>query len=123
MNTRLTVVVRKDLNMTPGLLAAQVAHISDEFMRQRILDNKEFSVDERNWMQDPYISVLAVDNPEELRSIQKDAAEASLTVHQWTDLIPMKNINKALPNVLVGISIGPDDFDRIKAVTGNLPLA
>ena len=46
-NIRHVVVVRKDLNMTAGLMAAQVAHISDAFMRKGITDKKEFSVEEK----------------------------------------------------------------------------
>lgn len=123
MNIRHVVVVRKDLNMTEGLMAAQVAHASDMFMREKIRDGKEFSLSEKAWMSHPYISVLAVDNIEELNAIQEEADAAQLQVYAWKDLIPSKNLKRNMNNVKVAISIGPDDMDRIKAITGNLPLA
>ena len=122
-NIRHVVVIRKDLNMAAGLMSAQVAHAGDAFMRQKIRDKKEFTIDETDWMKSPYISVLAVDNLEELEIIQQEAEEAKLQVHVWRDLIPSKNLKRDIPNVTVAISIGPADMDRIKAITGNLPLA
>jgi peptidyl-tRNA hydrolase len=109
--------------MTPGLMAAQVAHIGDAFMRTKIRDDVEFSNEELAWMKDPYISVLSVDNPEELEIVMNEARDDGLSVHKWIDLLPSKNLNRPMSNVLVGISIGPTDFDRVKAITGTLPLA
>jgi len=122
-NIRHTVVIRKDLNMTEGLIAAQVAHISDAFMREKIRDDIEFSNEELEWMKDPYISVLAVDNAEELWHIIKEAEDADIPVHSWRDLLPSKNLNRNIPDVLVGCSIGPADHDQVKAITDTLPLA
>jgi len=123
MNTKHTVVIRKDLNMTPGLMAAQVAHISDAFMRERIRDGKEFNIEEKEWMLHPYITVLTVDNIEELNIIVKEAEVAGLMTYRWLDIIPSKNLNRPIPDVLIGCSIGPCDSDRVKAITGTLPLA
>lgn len=124
-NTRQVVIVRKDLNMTPGLMAAQVAHISDAWMRRAITneDGFEYSVEQLDWCKEPYISVLAVDNPEELNLIIEQANAANLTVHMWKDLIYSENLKRSMPEVLVGCSIGPADFDKIKAITGTLKLA
>ena len=65
-NLWLNCVVRKDLQLPDGLLAAQVAHISDQWMRDRILDEKEFTNDEKAWMKNPYINILSVDTYDEL---------------------------------------------------------
>lgn len=124
-NTRHTVVIRRDLNLVPGLLAAQVAHISDAWMRDRMVckegDIPKFSAVEMEWTQQPYLSVLAVNTSEELEIIRTNAINAGLSVHVWEDVIPSEVLQRAI-RVRVGISIGPDDFDRIKLVTGNLPL-
>ena len=132
-NTRLTVVVRRDLQLSPGLLAAQVSHISDQWMRQRITSgyeianayppdaNCKFNQQEMEWMKEPYISVLAVNTREELERISMDATKEELKVYTWTDVI-FSEVLKIPMTVLVGLSIGPDDFDRIKLITGNLPL-
>lgn len=122
-NIRHVVVIRKDLNLSTGLIAAQVAHISDAWMRNLIINGYKVSNNELEWCQDPYLSVLAVDNPEELNIICTQAKSAELKVHEWRDLIPSVNLKQPLQNVLIGISIGPADFDAIKAITGNLPLA
>jgi peptidyl-tRNA hydrolase len=129
-NTRHTVVIRRDLNLVPGLLAAQVAHISDAWMRERMLNkppkgnvnwSKEVTPMEKEWLSQPYLSVLAVNTGEELDIIRQEAIEAGLKVYVWEDVIPSEVLQRAI-RVTVGISIGPDDFDRIKMVTGNLPL-
>lgn len=128
-NIRHTVIIRQDLNMTAGLMAAQVAHISDAFMREKLKSNNNamvndiFSDEVLSWMSDPYISVLAVDNLEELNIIIEESIDAGLNVCQWWDLIPSKNLNRSIPDVLIGASIGPCDMDKVKAITGNLPLA
>ena len=134
-NTRLAVVVRKDLQLPAGLLAAQVAHIGDQWMRKRILQDYKperdiiqekgsfgcYSLIELDWMKEPYISVLAVNTKEELDDIWSCAKREVLQTYIWTDTIYSDILKKAI-KVDVGISIGPDDFDKIKIVTGNLPL-
>lgn len=120
-NTRLTCVVRKNLQLPEGLLAAQVSHIADGWMRKRILDGQPFSLEEKSWMIQPYISILAVDTLEELEYIYKDAVSKNLPVYKWEDLVPSKILKKSI-RVFVGISIGPSDFDNIKEVTAILPL-
>jgi len=122
-NIRHVVVIRRDLNLSPGLMAAQVAHINDAWLRFKVQNGGEYSVDQAEWCEAPYLSVLAVDNYEELNAIIGDANSNKLDVHTWRDLIPSKNLKCNLENVLIGCSIGPHDFDAIKAVTGNLPLA
>lgn len=122
-NTRHVIVIRKDLNMSAGLMAAQVAHISDAFMRDRIENEKPFSDEELSWMKTPYIAVLSVDNFEELNIIMEEAKNDNLLTYEWSDLMYSTNLNRAMPQTVVGCSIGPADSDKIKSITGNLPLA
>ena len=131
-NIRHTVVVRKDLQLIPGLLAAQVAHISDNFIREKLLKNKEklctgagqfaFYDTEWEWFKTPYLSVLAVNCVEDLETVIARAKAEGLQVTEWVDTIPSPTFPDSAIKVLVGISIGPDDFDKIKIVTGALPL-
>lgn len=138
MNIYHTVIVRKDLQMAPGLMAAQVAHISDQFLREEILfmlsanDNVskvDVSITEAfgqnciDWMKTPYLHVLGVNNKDELEIIHAKAEAAGLDVRVWNDLIYSDILKEPMPDVMVGISIGPCDLDKVKAVTGNLPLA
>jgi len=132
-NTRLTVVVRKDLQLPDGLLAAQVSHAANEFIRKAIISGLQQSTnDDMNivnvlnqsqldWIQQPYMSVLAVNTYEELVHIERQAMEANLPMHQWFDVVPSKTLEMPM-KCYVGIAIGPADFDAIKLVTGKLPL-
>ena len=141
-NTKLVVVVRRDLNMSPGLLAAQVSHIAMQFVRVHAefdliphaletLSKKKpykdheaiaFTKKEVEWIKQPYIAVLAVDTPEEMHEIEKAAKADGLQTHQWSDVIPSKVLEGRVIDNWVGLSIGPDDSDALRKVTGTLPL-
>ena len=138
-NTRLTVVVRKDLQMPVGLLAAQVAHMSDAFMRERInkrvvgkddntgvvievphIITELFNNDELEWMHTPYLSVLAVNCYEDLIGLYEHVKREKLPCHKWEDTIPSPTFEGDAIKAFVGLSIGPADFDAIKMVTNGL---
>lgn len=130
-NIKMDIVVRRDLNMSPGLLAAQVLHIGMEFIRKKMIikDIKpetvrdiSFTEDESEWIPTPYVCVLAVDTPEELQIIMERAKAEGLLVCEWRDVIPSKVLDGQVIECLVGISIGPDDSDALRKVTGKLPL-
>jgi peptidyl-tRNA hydrolase len=130
-NTRLTVVVRRDLQMPAGLLAAQVAHIADGFERDKLAD-----IDPANttvegfiggagleWKKEPYLSVLAVETRDDLVTVRNNAEAADLPFNVWHDTIPSPTFEgDVIPQCFVGLSIGPADFDAIKAVTVRLKL-
>ena len=120
-NVWLNCVVRRDLKLPEGLLAAQVAHISDQWMRTRIIEGKPFSVKELEWMKEPYINILAVNTYEELKDIHSEAVRVGLNPVIWRDILPSEALKKNLPDIWVGLSIGPEDYDKLRAVTGNLP--
>ena len=123
------IVVRRDLNMVPGLLAAQVLHIGQQFIRDKQAVKKGDSITsltltdiEAEWLQTPYVSVLALDTPEELAVIIRNARELGLFVREWKDVIPSKVFDGQVLECLVGVSIGPADSDALRKVTGKLPL-
>lgn len=120
-NIRHVVIIRKDLEMPVGLACAQAAHICDLFIRRKLRDEKPFTPDEKDWFKDPYLSVLAVNTPEELKHLIDHCQRLKLQHDVWEDLIQSEILQKPI-RCLIGISIGPDDFDKIKEVTGNLPL-
>jgi peptidyl-tRNA hydrolase len=120
-NIWLNCVVRKDLNLPEGLLAAQVAHISDQWMRERVLNRKDFTENELEWMKEPYINILSVNTYEELHDVYHDAQKKGLKPVAWKDLLFSQTLKKNLPDIFVGFTVGPDDFDKLKTVTGNLP--
>ena len=124
-NTRLTVVVRKDLQLPEGLLAAQVTHAAMEFIRDMIdAKNKMHPLTEiqKEWIKTPYISVLAVNCSEDLSAIIELAAKEKLETNIWEDTIPSPTFEGTSIKAVVAVAIGPDDFDKIKIVTSGLPL-
>ena len=129
-NTKMVVVVRRDLNMPPGLLAAQAMHIGMEFIRRKSWTPKKgeaehivsFNKVETEWFAQPYVSVLAVNTPEELDFVYKSAKNERLHAVEWLDVIPSEVLSGQVLECRVGISIGPADSDALRKVTGTLPL-
>lgn len=138
-----TVIIRTDLFSLPediGLMAAQVAHIHAEIMRDILCSNR---VDEdfisikwkqekdinskeiQEWLDSPYLFVKKVPNAEGLDYFRKQAEVIKLPVRCWYDTVYVrfsKTMKLAFNNTLVGISIGPTDADKIRTVVGDLPL-
>ncbi|MCK9434787.1 MAG: hypothetical protein M0R32_08240 [Candidatus Cloacimonetes bacterium] len=129
-NLRQSILIRTDLGFPTGLLTAQVAHLHFEPFRKKIYSLPEpgeavFQSEELDWMPDPYLFIHEVKNIESLEHYIKKAKEAGVNVHQWRDTVYIKMSDtqtEAIPNVLVGVSLGPCDSDKIKTVIGDLPL-
>jgi peptidyl-tRNA hydrolase len=124
-NTRLVVVLRKDLKMVEGLAIAQGIHAAMQFIQEKVDAQdrmSELSQIEKEWIKDPYISVLAVNCSEDLQGIIAQAEENGLPCTTWQDTIPSPTFPERNIKVTTGIGIGPGDFDKIKIVTGSLAL-
>ena len=121
-NTKLVVVLRKDLEMPIGLIAAQATHVSDGWIRQKVLTEKPFTPEEKDWMATPYVAILGVNCKEELEHVIRTSKEAGLPVTLWKDTIQLQIFDNKFPDVLVGCSIGPCDSDKLSVTTGCLPL-
>ena len=124
-NLRQTIIVREDLNLPRGLLTAQVAHIHMEFLRQKLLDQKELNIDEKDWLKSPYVFVHGVPNSEFFDHYKRRAEANNVPINIWKDTIYLSlGDGEPVPfsNVEVGFSLGPCDSDKIKLVVGNLPL-
>lgn len=120
-NVRLVTVIRKDLDLTEGMLAAQSLHVGDQWARTKIIDGTKFTKLQKEWCAEPYVAVLHVNNGEELEVIRKRAVDAGVEVSEWSDLLNSR-VLKGGYRAEVGISLGPADADELKEVTGNLPL-
>jgi peptidyl-tRNA hydrolase len=137
-NRRIVIVVRKDLELPVGLAMAQAAHLCDEWLRSRILSmirvsesvdtgaigqlHELFENDEIEWMKSPTVSVLAVNTLEELNLIEQQAIKNGLPCHSWMDTVHSGILDCYMENIKVGIAIGPVEDDKVKPVTGKLPL-
>lgn len=117
MEYKLVVVIRDDLKMTPGKLAAQVAHAA-------VTCALEAKAKKAKWFSEWYGEgqrkvVLRAGDVDELRSLKEQAARAGLPVAMISDA----GLTELPPNTTTCLGIGPAPENMIDPITGSLPLA
>ena len=108
-------VVRKDLKMRTGKIAAQCAHAS----MKALLENQN---DERvqKWLENSFTKICAyVNSEEELLEIEAKANEARLITSMIVDQ-GRTEFNGILTRTV--LAIGPDLIENIDAITEDLNL-
>jgi PTH2 family peptidyl-tRNA hydrolase len=137
------IVIRKDLKMRRGKEIAQGAHASMMFLVDAIKRNESincdwnrpyeerakalhipmyemFSQEEEEWFKGKFTKIcLAVNSEEELDNIYLRAKEAGLCVHMCVDSGATEFNGVATKTCL---AIGPDESEKIDAITGDLKL-
>jgi len=118
--------------MPLGLLAAQVAHIAYEPIRNNTNDILEIKLAETEnvnalveWNRDPYLFVHQVGNKESLMHFYKKADSLGIPVTLWSDTVYVQlspTQKEAFANIPIGIAIGPIESDKVRQVIGDLPL-
>jgi len=115
MAIKQVIVVRTDLDMGKGKIAAQVGHacvLGAEHVRK---SNPEwFSV----WWTGQEKIVLKVANLKELEQVKQDAIEFDLPWSEVTDA----GHTQITPGTTTCISIGPAPEEKIDKITGDLKL-
>ncbi|MBN2014506.1 MAG: peptidyl-tRNA hydrolase [Candidatus Altiarchaeota archaeon] len=105
------IVVRKDLRLSKGKLAAQVAHAA--------VEAAEKSKWRKEWMRDMQKkSVLGCSNLEELMGIYEEAKKTGLPV----SLISDAGRTEIPPGTVTCVGIGPAPEEDIDKITGKLKL-
>ena len=130
--TKQIIVVRKDLNMRKGKIAAQVAHASlGAFLKScekkgplsvGLQYNGVFLKDNPmyHWLSGPFTKIcVSVDSEEELLAIQKQADELNILNCLITD--SGKTEFKGIPTNTC-LAIGPWWVEDLNKLTGHLPL-
>jgi PTH2 family peptidyl-tRNA hydrolase len=117
MEYKLVIVVRDDLKMSGGKLAAQVAHAA--VTCSIIAKSKK-----PRWFSEWYDEgqrkvVLRANDLVELRSLSEKAARAGLPHTLVTDA----GLTELPPNTTTCLGIGPAPEHELNAITGSLPLA
>jgi len=117
MEYKLVVVIRDDLEMSGGKLAAQVSHAAVSCaLEAKARRPKWFS----GWYREGQRKVvLRVKGVDDLRALKEKAARAGLP-HA---LISDAGLTELPPNTTTCLGIGPAPEKDIDPITGSLPLA
>lgn len=107
------IVVRTDLKLGKGKLAAQVAHASVEsYLRTP-------EKDQRRWLEENQKKiVLKVENEERLLQIYESARREGLP----STLIQDAGLTQILPGTKTAVGIGPAAEEKVNKITGELTL-
>lgn len=110
------IVVRSDLNMSPGKLAVQVAHGSVGSAGKARRERRDWYA---AWLGEGQKKVVVkVSGEVELRRIQTQAAEAKLP----HELIQDAGLTELPPGTSTVLAIGPAPNELIDKLTRDLPL-
>ena len=114
------ILIRRDLNMRRGKEIAQGSHASMAFLLDRIESGTEWSENEKLWMKEGQAKVcLQIASEEELLSFAEKAKAAGLQSFVIRD---SGRTEFAGQETFTACGIGPDDAEKIDAVTGTLKL-
>ena len=117
MQYKLAIVVRDDIRMSPGKLAAQVAHAAvtcalDAKARKPKWFSAWYSEGQRK-------VVLRAQTLDELKDLEERAKRAGLTHNMITDA----GLTELPPNTATCLGIGPAPEVEVDRITGSLSLA
>lgn len=117
MRYKMVIVVREDIQMSPGKLAAQVAHAAVTCaLNAKAKTPKWFS----EWYNEGQRKVvLKARDLEELRALGEKARRANL-MHT---IIQDAGLTELPPDTPTCLGIGPGPEGEVDRVTGSLPLA
>jgi PTH2 family peptidyl-tRNA hydrolase len=134
-NTKQVIVVRKDLNMRKGKMAAQCCHASMAFLTHKLewctshdgfafhttqYINTERCLEIDHWLKNSFRKIVCyVNSEEELVALHQKATDAGLISHLIED-------NGATEfngvKTKTAIAIGPHFEDKFVGITDSLPL-
>lgn len=113
MNYKQVILVRQDLKLDKGKMAAQAAHASVESV---LRSDKEIIKKWRN--QGMKKVVLKVKDEKELMKYNEEAKDFNLKTAVITDA----GKTRIAPGTVTCLGIGPDDEEKIDRITGNLKM-
>ena len=110
------IVVRTDLGLSKGKMAAQVSHAA---VNCAIKSKKSDSSNFNNWFSEGQKKVvLKASEESELRKLQRHAREMGLI----SSLITDAGLTEVPPGTVTCIGIGPSSDSDIDSITGNYSL-
>lgn len=127
MSVKQVIVVRKDLNMRKGKLAAQVAHASMKFMTDEWKPNDlpevlamNLNEVEQQWLREGFAKIVVyVESAKELGELMAKARKEGIRVSPIIDSGKTEFHGVA---TLTCAAFGPDEAKKLDEITGSLPL-
>ena len=119
---KMVIVVRKDLGMRKGKLAAQAAHAAQEAILDRSAETPRLkdSAEILAWLANNYRKiVVSVNSEAELLDLVRRAEEAGINHHL------VKDLGKTEFNgveTYTALALGPADPTVVDSLSGSLPL-
>jgi peptidyl-tRNA hydrolase, PTH2 family len=119
------IILRKDLNMRKGKMAAQAAHASmAAILNQGMYDDSIFTLvlDERikPWLSGKFKKiVVSVNSENELKQVYEQAKAAGLITAYIVDSGLTEFGGVPTPTA---VAVGPDTEEKVNAICGNLSL-
>jgi len=122
MALKMVLVVRKDLGMRKGKIAAQAAHAAQEAILDRSADTPVLKSDPviLEWLADDYRKItVSVNSEAELLAVHQAALDAGLNTHLVQD-----HGHTEFHGVLTYtvVALGPAEAEVVDAISGDLPL-
>ncbi|MEM1514004.1 MAG: peptidyl-tRNA hydrolase Pth2 [Candidatus Thermoplasmatota archaeon] len=111
---KMVIVVNK-IEMSPGKMAAQVAHAAVDCA---IKAWKKDKAKVKKWMEEGQKKVVLEASEEEIIQLQKKASKEKI----FNSLIRDAGLTELKEGTLTALAIGPDEEERIDKITGHLPL-
>ena len=116
MEYKLVVVVRTDLGISKGKMAAQVAHAA---VNCALRSKKSDSINFRKWFDEGQKKVVVKgQNESTLRNLQQHAREVGLVSSLVTDA----GLTEVPAGTVTCLGIGPAADSEIDSITGDYPL-
>jgi PTH2 family peptidyl-tRNA hydrolase len=106
------IVVRKDLKMSKGKLAAQVAHAS--FSSSKLVDKRLI----KKWEKEGQKKVILAAGEKQLMELEKKCKKLRIPYSLITDA----GLTELPSGTVTCLGIGPAEDPKINKVTGSLPL-
>lgn len=127
MHVKQAIIIRKDLKMSPGKIAAQSSHASMKAVLDRcnILENRTLFMSNMPepmyfWLTGIFTKIaLGVGSEEEMLDLYEQAVSLDIPCSLITD--SGLTVFKGVPTNTC-IAIGPDDSDKIDKITSHLKL-
>ena len=113
MEYKQVVVIRKDLNLSIGKIAVQVAHAS------LAAYSKTGKIIKDNWEREGAKKVvLGVNSETELKNLYEKSKRRGITAV----LIKDAGLTEIPAGTITALAIGPEKSELVDKITGNLPL-